>query len=296
MQKIVPYLWFDTQAEEAVNFYVSLFKNSKIGDISRYYDSGAKVSGMPKGSIQTITFILEGKDFMALNGGPAFKISPAISFYVKCDNIQEIDTLWQKLSLGGTVLMELAKYPFSEKFGWLNDKFGVSWQLNLERGDQKISPCLMFVGKQAGKVEEAMNFYTSLFKDSRVSSISRYRAGEGDIEGRVNHGVFSLNGQEFLALESSLDHRFTFTPAVSLLVNCDTQKEIDTLWAKLTEGGEEVQCGWLTDKYGISWQIVPTVLGEMMRDKDPRKTEQVMNALLQMKKIDITALQLAYKK
>ncbi len=243
-----------------------------------------------------MTFTLEGQDFMALNGGPVYKFTPAISLYVKCETPQEINRLWKKLSVGGSVLMPLDKYPFSERFGWLNDKYGLSWQFNLESGGQKITPLLMYVGKQAGKAEEAMKFYVSLFKDSRISAISRYRSGEGDIEGYVNHGVFSLNGQEFFAMESTLPHLFTFTPAFSLLVNCDTQEEIDHFWENLSEGGMEVQCGWLTDKYGVSWQIVPTVLGKLMTDKDPKKAGQVMQALLQMKKLDIALLQQAYEK
>jgi len=159
MQKITPHLWFDNQAEEAVRFYVSLFKNSKILNVARYGEAGAKVSGRPAGSVMTVTFQLEGQEFMALNGGPHFK----------------------------------------------------------------------------------------------------------------------------------------FTEAISFLVNCETQAEIDRLWEKLSQGGEQGPCGWLKDKYGLSWQIVPTVLGEMMQDKDPKKTEKVMEALLQMKKLDIAALRRAYE-
>ncbi len=296
VQKIVPYLWFDNQAEEAVNFYVSIFKNSKIGDVARYGESGAQASGMTEDSVMTMAFTLERQDFVALNGGPVYKFTPAISLYVKCETPQEINRLWKKLSVGGTILMPLDKYPFSERFGWLNDKYGLSWQFNLERGEQKITPCLMYIGKQAGKAEEAMKYYVSLFEDSQIGNISRYRAGEGDIEGYVNHGIFSLNGQEFFAMDSSLPHAFTFTHAISFLVNCETQPEIDHFWEKLSEGGEQVQCGWLTDKYGVSWQIVPTVLGKLMSDKDARKAGQVMQAMLQMKKIDIAVLQQAFEK
>lgn len=161
MQKITPFLWFDNNAEGAVDFYVSIFKNSKIGEITRYGDAGAEVSGKPKGSVMTIAFQLEGQDFVALNGGPEFK----------------------------------------------------------------------------------------------------------------------------------------FTEAISLMVSCETQEEIDALWEKLTEGGDEKAqiCGWLKDKYGLSWQIVPSFWGEMLRDKDPAKTERYMKAMLKMKKIDIAKLKEAYK-
>jgi len=161
MQKITPCLWFDDQAEEAVNFYISIFKNSKVVNITRYGEAGAEASGRPKGTVMTITFQLEGQEFMALNGGPVFK----------------------------------------------------------------------------------------------------------------------------------------FTEAISFLVNCETQEEIDELWQRLSEGGDEKaqQCGWLKDKYGLSWQIVPTILGEMLQDKDPKKSEKVMEALLKMSKIDIKTLKQAYE-
>jgi len=158
MQRITPFLWFDTQAEEAVNFYVSIFKNSRIGSIAHYEEEAAKASGRPKGSVMTVAFELDGQEFIALNGGPLFK----------------------------------------------------------------------------------------------------------------------------------------FTEAISLVVNCETQEEVDHFWKRLTAGGQEVQCGWLKDRFGVSWQIVPTVLGEMLQDKDPGKSRRVMAAMLKMKKINIDALKRAH--
>ena len=158
---------------------------------------------------------------------------------------------------------------------------------------QKITPCLWF----DDNAEEAVKFYVSVFKNSRVGSMTRYgEAGakaSGRPKGTVMTVIFQLDGQEFMALNGG--PHFTFSPAISLIVNCKTQKEIDALWEKLSEGGEEVQCGWLTDKYGVSWQIVPTVLGKMMQDKDPKKSERVMAALLKMKKLDIKTLKRAYE-
>jgi predicted 3-demethylubiquinone-9 3-methyltransferase (glyoxalase superfamily) len=290
MQKISSCLWFDDNAEEAVNFYTSIFKNSKIGSVARYGEEGPG----PKGRVMTMTFQLDGQEFMALNGGPHFTFSPAISFFVNCETQPEIDELWDKLSEGGTVLMELDTYPFSEKFGWVADKFGVSWQLNRASRTQKIAPFFMYVGKQHGKAEEAIHFYISLFKHSSILNIERYGAGQEEPEGTVMHAVFSLNGQEFMAMDSNREHPFTFSPAISLFVNCETQEEVDELWEKLSEGGEKEECGWLKDKYGVSWQIVPTVLGELMQDEDPEKSKRVMKTMLQMKKIDIKTLQEAY--
>jgi predicted 3-demethylubiquinone-9 3-methyltransferase (glyoxalase superfamily) len=291
MQKITPFLWFNDQAEEAMKFYTSIFKNSKIGSVTRL---GEEVPG-PKGKVLTGTFQLAGGEFMALNGGPEFTFTPATSFFVLCQTPEEIDRLWEKLSKGGTVLMELDKYPFSEKFGWVNDKFGVSWQLNLASFPQKISPFLMFVGEQAGKAEEAIRLYTSLFKNSSISHIDRYGPGEGDPAGTVRHASFTLNGQGFMAMDSNAGHAFTFTSAISFFVNCQTQKEVDFFWEKLSEGGVKEQCGWLKDKFGVSWQIIPSILGELMSDPDVEKSSRVTKAMLQMRKIDIEQLKQAYK-
>jgi predicted 3-demethylubiquinone-9 3-methyltransferase (glyoxalase superfamily) len=291
MQKITPCLLFDGKAEEAMNFYTSVFKNSKIFNIMRYGEAGPG----PKGTVLSATFQLDGQEFIALNGGPQFAFSPAISFFVNCETQVEVDELWEKLSEGGTVLMELDKYPFSEKFGWVEDKFGVSWQLNLASSMQKITPFLMFVGKQHGKAEEAMNFYISLFNNSSIGEIERYGKGEEEPEGTVKHATFSLNGQEFMTMDSNREHPFTFTEATSLFVNCETREEVDELWEKLSEGGEKQRIGWLKDKYGVSWQVVPTVLGELLNDPDPEKSQRVMKSMLQMGKIDIEKLKQAYE-
>ena len=154
---------------------------------------------------------------------------------------------------------------------------------------QKITTFLWF----DDQAEEAMNFYCSLFKDSKILSISRYgEAGPGP-KGQVMTGTFQLNGQEFMALNGGPEYKFT--EAISLFVNCETQQEVDELWGKLTEGGEEGPCGWLKDKYGLSWQIVPSLLGKLLSDKDAAKAQRVMQAMLKMKKIDTRILQQAYE-
>ncbi|MBI3414345.1 MAG: VOC family protein [Verrucomicrobia bacterium] len=279
MQKITPFLWFDGQAEAAAKSYASIFKNSKILSVSP----------------MSATFELAGQKFIALNGGPQFKFTPAISFFVECKTQPEINKLWQKLSVGGIVLMALDKYPFSKKFGWLQDKFGVSWQLTLAGRAQKISPFLMFVGRQHGRAREAINFYVSLFKNSKVSKLDRYGSGEDERAGTVKHAVFSLNGQKFMAIDSGREHPFTFTEAVSFFVSCKTQKEIDCFWKKLSAGGRQSRCGWLKDKFGVSWQVVPPILGEMLSDEDSVKSNRVMEAMLKMGKLDIKKLKHAYE-
>lgn len=237
-------------------------------------------------------------------GGHIFYFLLQSLFFVNCKTNQELDELWNNLSSdGGTILMKLDKYPFSERFGWLNDRYGVSWQLTLANGSQKITPFLLFTGNQYGKAEEAINYYISLFENSHIidieySTSSKNGEGGGENEkskGEVKHAIFSLNGQEFMASESNAKHSFSFTPAISFVVNCETQDEIDYFWDILSEGGKTEQCGWLSDRYGISWQIVPNILGQLMSDEDAEKSERVMKAMLQMKKIVIKDLQAAYE-
>ncbi len=201
IQKITPFLWFDNQTEEAVNFYLTVFNNSKIKTTTRYGEEGAKATGIPENSVMTMAFQIEGLDFVAINGGPVFQINPTISFFVNCETIQEIERLWEKLSENGTVMMELDSYPFAEKYGWIQDKFGISWQLILPEREQKITPCFMFSGDQHTKAEEAINFYTSIFSDSKIIQLERYGKEVGP-EGAVVHCKFTLNGQEFIAMDS----------------------------------------------------------------------------------------------
>ena len=301
--KITPYLWFADQAEEAANLYVSAFAAAGSGaaaDASRilrmahYGEAGAQATGTAAGSVMTVEFQLAGQTFIGLNGGPVFKFNPAISLFVSCDTSDEVDQFWATLSEGGEVLMPLDRYPFSERFGWLNDRYGVSWQFNLAPTSQKIRPCLMFTGEQHGKAEEAMNFYTSLFENSSIMVVERRGADAGEAEGTVMHARFSLEGEEFIAMDGGREHAFTFNEAISFLVNCQTQEEVDGFWHKFTEEGEEGACGWVKDKYGVSWQIVPTVLPELLMDSDADRAERVMQAMLKMKKIDIQGLRQAY--
>jgi predicted 3-demethylubiquinone-9 3-methyltransferase (glyoxalase superfamily) len=154
---------------------------------------------------------------------------------------------------------------------------------------QKITPFLWF----DNNAEEAMNFYISIFKNSKVVSVSRYGEEGPGPKGTVMTAIFQLNGQEFYALNGGPE--FTFTEAISFFVNCETQQEVDDLWEKLSEGGEKSRCGWLKDKYGLSWQIVPTILGKLLQDKDAEKSRRVMNAMLQMDKLDIEKLKQAYE-
>lgn len=294
MQKITNHLWFDKEAKEAAELYTSTFENSKIKNITTIHNT-------PSGDADIVTIELAGQEFTLLSAGPLFKFNPSISFMVACSTKEEVDEIWAKLSKGGMALMGLDSYSFSEYYGWTQDKFGLSWQVMFtgeETITQKITPTLMFVGDVCGKAEEAMSFYTSVFHDATIGDVMRYEAGyeAGDVTeavGTIKHAEFTLEGQNFAAMDSAQMHMFAFNEAISFMVHCDTQAEIDYYWDKLTAVPESEQCGWLKDKYGVSWQIVPTVMDEMMQEKDEQKMARVTESFLEMKKFDIAELERA---
>lgn len=300
-QKIIPHLWFNHQAEEAAEFYISLFgKKSDIKDRTFYTEAGQEIHGMEAGALMTVDFELDGFNVIALNAGPHFYFTPAISFYVTCETEDEVDELWHRLSEGGTTMMPLKKYDWSEKYGWVKDKYGLTWQISLGNLEdvhgQKIIPSLMYVSEE-GQAEEAINLYTSLFDSSTITGILRYGKDGDQPEGSVMHAQFQLNnGEVFMAMDSSREHAdFTFNEAVSLLVECESQEEIDQIWEKLSADPKAEQCGWLKDKYGLSWQVVPEGMNKMFSDSDPEKVKRTMKAMLQMKKIDIQELTEAFE-
>lgn len=294
-QNIIPHLWYDKEANEAAAFYVSIFQDSNITNITTIKDT-------PSGDARSVSFELRGQKFMAISAGPYFKFNPSVSFIVNFEPARDedasakINEVWNKLSEGGTVLMPLDKYPFSERYGWIQDKYGLSWQLILTKPEGEevptIVPSLMFTGDLCGKAEEAMNFYLSVFKNSKRGYIARYPQGmEPDKEGTIMFSDFSLSNQWFAIMDSARDHQFSFNEAISFMVYCDTQEEIDYYWDKLSAVPEAEQCGWLKDKFGVSWQIVPRELDEMMSNGSPEQYRE----LLKMKKLDLAKLKKAYK-
>lgn len=272
---IYPCLWFDGKAKEAAEFYCSVFNDSVITDENPI----------------VVIFESAGQKFMCMNGGPQFNFNPSISFFVVCETEAEIEKAWTSLLEGGSVLMPLDKYEWSAKYGWLQDRFGVNWQLSfgkLEDVGQKFTPVMMFTGDQNGKAEPAFQFYTSVFDDSSVRGVLRYNNVENEVDGAVKHAQFKLNKHVFMAMDSSFPHHFSFNEAISFVVECETQEEIDYYWDKLSTVHEAEQCGWLKDQFGVSWQIVPNILGKLM--SDPSKSERVLKAFLQMKKFEIDKL------
>lgn len=272
---IYPCLWFDGNGKEAAEFYCSVFNNSVI------------TADTP----MVVMFESSGQKFMCLNGGPQFTFNPSVSFFVLCETEREIDKTWKSLLEGGSVLMPLDKYEWSARYGWIQDRFGISWQLSfgkMKEVGQKFTPALMFTEKQNGKAEQAVRFYTSVFKDSVIEGILRFTKDDNEMEGAVKHAQFRLGKYVFMAMDGSLMHKFSFNEAISFVVECETQEKIDFYWEKLTEGGQESQCGWLKDKFGVSWQIIPSILSKLM--SDPDKSERVIQAFLKMKKFEIEKL------
>lgn len=273
--EIYPCIWFDKNASEAAQFYCSVFGNSEI------------TSEDPI----VVTFTSHGDKFVLLNGGPIYKTNPSISFYIVCDTDEEVINLHEKLSETGRILMPLDKYDWSDLYSFVEDKYGVSWQVfkwKFANVGKKFIPSFIFTGNKNGMAEQAVKFYYEIFPNSSIDGILKYGKDCGEIEGNVMHTQFRLNGNTFMAMDSSYNHNFDFNDAISFVVECDNQEEIDYLWGKLTEEGIESECGWLKDKYGVSWQIIPSILAELMND--PQIRDKVVQAFLKMKKFDIAGL------
>lgn len=278
-RSIYPCLWFDGKASEAADFYLDTF------------GKGAVIDHNP----MVTRISLSGEPFMLLNGGPQFRPNPSVSFYVVCESIEELDHAWQQLESSGTTLMPLDRYPWSERYGWVQDRYGVSWQLALGKMDdlgQKFSPFLLFCGEHEGQAEEALTHYTNIFPDSVSLDILRHEGGAGEIAGHVKRAQFRLKQFVMMSMDSALPHPFRFTEGVSFVVSCKTQEEIDFYWDKLIEnGGSESRCGWLKDPFGVSWQIVYEGLAELF--SEPERATRVGQRMLTMHKLIIAELEQA---
>ncbi len=298
MQKITPFLWFsDNNSDEAMKFYTSVFENSKVVHVDHYPEgySEGPLAGM-EGKVINGVFELAGQQFMCLDGGPnVFSFNPSTGFFINCATPGEVESYYNKLIEGGSALMPLDKYPFSEKYAWVADKYGVSWQMSVGKMPKHISNSILLVGEHAGQAEEAINYYVSVFKDSKIDMISHYKEGEGDDVGKVNFSSFTLSGEQFTLMESSMkEHQFEVGGAISYYVACADQAEVDYFWEKLSHTPEAEQCGWVKDRFGIAWQIVPKALEETVGGKDPEGAKRAMDAMMQMKKLDVQKLWDAY--
>jgi predicted 3-demethylubiquinone-9 3-methyltransferase (glyoxalase superfamily) len=281
---IFPCLWHNEDAKEAAEFYCKVF-------------SGKITADTPV----VMNIDLFGQKIMLLNGGPQFEKNASVSFMVMCESDDEVQNYWNQLSDGGIVLMELGEYPWSKKYGWVRDQFGTTWQLYLgeKQGEQKIIPTLMFIHQNNGKAYEAMGFYTHVFPNSKIGGVLKYGDGVGneshEVPENVQHAHFEIDGYSFFCMDNSYDHKFDFNEGISMVVMTDNQEETDHLWNALTsDGGRESMCGWLKDQFGMSWQIVPKKLIELMNDSDQLKAQKVVQAMMKMQKIVIKDLEEAY--
>lgn len=276
-----PCVWFNNNGSEAAKFYAGIFPNSSVTE-----DTGL---------VQMLS--LNGQNLLLLNAGPNFKPNASISFLIANTDEKETERLYNTLVEGGQVMMPLDSYPFSKKYGWVMDKYGVTWQLftgDNDGTDQYFTPTMMFVNRQNGRAKEAMEFYTKLFPGSKIEGVMEYPEGGTDKPGNVMHAQFNISGYVMAAMDSSMAHQFDFNEGISITVLTNNQEETDYYWNNMTkDGGEESMCGWLKDKFGVSWQITPAMLPKLINHPDKDKAQKAMQAMMKMKKIVIADLEKA---
>lgn len=290
MQKIIPHLWFDKEAVEAARWYVSLFENSSIIGVTTIPDT-------PSGEAELVDFRLADFRFSAISAGPYFTFNPSVSLMIACGTSEEVDRLHAELSSGGTELMPLNEYPFSKRYAWVEDRYGLSWQImlveNMEE-HQRIRPALLFSKDACGKAEDAINYYAAAFKEAKKGFINRYAAGEAmDRRAKINYGEMSIYGTQLIMMDHGYGGDFTFNEAFSFMVLCENQEEIDYYWDKLSFVPEAEQCGWVKDQFGLSWQITPANMNEVLMKGTKEEVKRVTEAFLKMKKFDLAALEKA---
>lgn len=293
MQKIIPFIWFEDQAQDAAAWYVSLFPQSRIL-------SSTTLPGTPSGDTQIVTMSLWGTEFQCMSAGQHSLRNPSFSYMVACSTEAEVEELWGALSVGAEILLPLEEYPFSRRYGWLKDKYGVSWQIMHDGGMpvQRIAPCLLFVGDVCGRAEAAMTKYCSLFPGSALlpGHLSRYGDDQPpNVAGTLDYARFTLTGLEVVVMDSALDHKFAFNEMQSLVVRCTDQAEMDFLWEKLSHVPAAEQCGWLKDEFGVSWQMSSAKIEEYMNHGTREQIERMVQAFLPMKKLDMAKIEEAYR-
>jgi predicted 3-demethylubiquinone-9 3-methyltransferase (glyoxalase superfamily) len=299
MQKIIPSIWCRGDADEMAAVYVAGLPDARIAHTDRY-----PTEGLPDfqhdmaGKTITIDLEIGGFRLNLLNGGPEFTPNPSISFMVDFDPAQydgdddaargRLDATWATLADGGTVMIPLGEYPYSPRYGWVQDRFGVSWQLMLATPGgplrPPVVPSLMFSGANQNRAGEALTAYADLFGGARATSATYPEDTGPATAGSLMFGDAELAGQWVAAMDSGTAQDFTFSEGVSLIVQCADQDEIDRFWAVLSQDPAAEQCGWCRDAFGVSWQVVPENIGELLREPG------AFPAMLQMKKIVIAEL------
>ncbi|MGW8482416.1 VOC family protein [Microbacterium sp. NPDC055903] len=279
-QRIIPNLWFDRSAEDAGDFYASALPRASAVVTARYPDEVPEWQRDFAGQALTVDVDIDGYQVTLINAGDEFRPNASISFMLNFDPLlhggdreaaaRALDDTWAALSASGNVVLDLGEYPFSPRYGWVEDRYGVNWQLMLTdpAGDPRpfVIPQLLFAGEVQGRAREAAEFYVSLFEDSGLGFVAEYPAATGPASaGEVMFGEFRIAEQWFAMMDSAVDRDARFTCGVSLEVRCADQREIDRLWGALSAVPEAEACGWLADRHGVSWQIVPEQMAELMR-------------------------------
>ncbi len=295
MQRIVPNIWFDHTAAEAADFYVSVFPEAGIVETVHYPSEGLlDFQQELAGQVLTVEFQVAGYRLIAINAGPEFEVNPSVSFMVNFDPrsdpdaVDHLDAAWDALLAGGRALMPLQEYPFSKRYGWVQDRYGVTWQLMLadapaDRFVPPVIPNLMFADGVQNRAREAIDYYCAVFA-GHIGAVFEYPEQTGPATaGAVQYGDFDLLGQWFAAMDSGVAQDVTFNCGVSLMVRCEGQAELDRWWSQLSAVPEAEQCGWCVDRFGLSWQLVPANLDELM------ETPDAYQKLMGMKKIEIDA-------
>ncbi|MFI3124330.1 VOC family protein [Streptococcus suis] len=287
MQTIIPHLWYDTAAKEAVAFYVDLF-GGKL-------DWSYTITDTPSGDSDLIQFQLGDMTLAAISAGPYFKLNESMSLMVNVASKDEVTRLYQALSEGGRILMPLAEYPFSPYYVWLEDRFGLSWQLSYAPDLDKpyqFDICLLFSQEQVGLAQPMLDYYKDKLPQASVGQLSYYGEGEATVEAaKLNYAELLVAGQKMIVMDHGYGGEASFNEAFSLMVYVDSQDELDFYYDLLSAVPEAEMCGWAKDQFGISWQIVPRILMEAYDTASPEKVKAVNAAVMTMKRLDFATIQ-----
>ena len=290
MQKLIPHLWYNDNAREAATWYVSLFENSGIDQTTVIYDT-------PSGDAELVDFHLANFHISSISAGPFFQFNPSLSFMVSCVDSSEVQRLYTAFSEGGTVLMPLDSYSFSPQYAWVQDRYGLSWQLIQDENLTEktyIRPTLLFSGNSCGKALDAMDYYAKVFPNSSKGYVHHYGDGEAeDSRAKINYGELTLMGTPWVVMDNNFGGDYDFDEAFSFIIQCEHQGEVDDYWELLSFDPESEQCGWLKDQFNLSWQVTPRSISTMMATATEEEMRRLTKAFLPMKKLDIHLIEAA---
>ena len=293
--RITPFLWFTGSAKAALCLYSEVFNSARIVHL----DNWGSGSPYPEHYLARGVVQLPGVELLAMDAHQHHSLNSSISLFIEFPTRRGVQEAWNRLIDRGKVIMPLQVYPWSPLYGWLEDRYGVTWQIMLaeqmENPSPRVSPCLLFTGLNRGKAHEAIDFYTALFPNSGICRIENTNEVGGD--SFVAHAAFTLGGESFMAMDATADTPATpFNDAFSFMVHCKDQMQIDYLWDGLiAQGGKAVQCGWLVDRFGVSWQIIPEALSRLIHESGDAERKRVSDALMGMVKLDVAELERAYR-